>query len=50
VKEARERVRSAIANAGLEFPSNKRIKCSQVLFLLIVLSSDPVRAAISIES
>jgi magnesium chelatase family protein len=25
VKEARERVRSAIGNAGLEFPSNKRI-------------------------
>jgi len=25
VKEARERVRSAIQNAGLEFPSNKRI-------------------------
>lgn len=25
VKESRERVRSAIANAGLEFPSNKRI-------------------------
>jgi len=25
VKEARERVRSAIANAGLEFPTNKRI-------------------------
>ncbi|MFM6986627.1 MAG: YifB family Mg chelatase-like AAA ATPase [Hydrogenophaga sp.] len=25
VKEARERVRSAIANAGLEFPSNQRI-------------------------
>ena len=25
VKEARERVRSAIANSGLEFPSNKRI-------------------------
>lgn len=25
VKEARERVRSAIANVGLEFPSNKRI-------------------------
>jgi magnesium chelatase family protein len=25
VKEARERVRSAISNAGLEFPSNKRI-------------------------
>lgn len=33
VKEARERVRSAIANAGLEFPSNKRIQCSQALFL-----------------
>jgi len=32
VKEARERVRSAIQNAGLEFPSNKRIKCSQALF------------------
>lgn len=30
VKEARERVRSAIANSGLEFPSNKRILCSQV--------------------
>lgn len=25
VKEARERVRSAIANSGLEFPNNKRI-------------------------
>ncbi|MDB5732342.1 MAG: Mg chelatase-related protein, partial [Variovorax sp.] len=25
VKEARERVRSAIQNAGLEFPNNKRI-------------------------
>ena len=25
VKEARERVRSAIQNAGLEFPTNKRI-------------------------
>src|SRR5574343_1618844 len=25
VKEARERVRSALMNAGLEFPSNKRI-------------------------
>jgi hypothetical protein len=25
VKEARERVRSAIANSGLEFPANKRI-------------------------
>lgn len=25
VKEARERVRSAIMNAGLEFPANKRI-------------------------
>lgn len=33
VKEARERVRSAIANAGLDFPSNKRIKCSQAFFL-----------------
>ena len=32
VKEARERVRSAILNAGLEFPHNKRIKCSQVVF------------------
>ena len=29
VKEARERVRSAIQNAGLEFPHNKRIRCSQ---------------------
>jgi len=32
VKEARERVRSALQNAGLEFPSNKRIQCSQALF------------------
>jgi magnesium chelatase family protein len=32
VKEARERVRSALQNAGLEFPHNKRIKCSQALF------------------
>ena len=32
VKEARERVRSALQNAGLEFPSNKRILCSQVFF------------------
>lgn len=32
VKEARERVRCAIQNAGLEFPNNKRILCSQVLF------------------
>ena len=31
VKEARERVRSAIQNAGLEFPNNKRIKCSQAV-------------------
>lgn len=31
VKEARERVRSAIHNAGLEFPSNKRIRCSQAV-------------------
>ncbi len=33
VKEARERVRSALQNAGLEFPHNKRIKCSQALLL-----------------
>lgn len=33
VKEARERVRSALVNAGLEFPANKRIQCSQALFL-----------------
>ena len=32
VKEARERVRSALQNAGLEFPHNKRIKCSQAHF------------------
>ena len=32
VKEARERVRSALQNAGLEFPNNKRILCSQALF------------------
>jgi len=31
VKEARERVRAAIQNSGLEFPTNKRIKCSQAL-------------------
>lgn len=34
VKEARERVRSAIQNTGLEFPANKRIRCSQALYLL----------------
>lgn len=34
VKEARERVRSAIQNTGLEFPANKRIKGSQALFWL----------------
>jgi magnesium chelatase family protein len=28
VKEARERVRAAIQNAGLEFPHNKRITCN----------------------
>jgi magnesium chelatase family protein len=28
VKEARERVRAAIQNAGLEFPQNKRITCN----------------------
>ncbi len=33
VKEARERVRSALQNSGLEFPHNKRIKCSQAVFL-----------------
>ena len=33
VKEARERVRSAIQNTGLEFPANKRIRCSQALFV-----------------
>ena len=32
VKESRERVRSAIQNAGLEFPNNKKIRCSQGLF------------------
>lgn len=32
VKEARERVRSAIQNAGLEYPNNKKIRCSQALF------------------
>ncbi len=33
VKEARERVRSAIQNTGLDFPANKRIRCSQALFI-----------------
>jgi len=33
VKEARERVRSAIQNTGLDFPANKRIRCSQALYL-----------------
>lgn len=37
VKEARERVRSAILNAGLEFPHNKRILCSQAIFLAFEL-------------
>jgi len=32
VKEARERVRSAIQNAGLEFPNNKKIRWSQAFF------------------
>ena len=32
VKEARERVRAAIQNSGLEFPANKRIQCSQAVF------------------
>lgn len=35
VKEARERVRSAIQNSGLEFPHNKRILCSQAHFQCI---------------
>ena len=38
VKEARERVRSAIQNTGLDFPANKRIRCSQALFVEIELS------------
>jgi len=29
VKEARERVRAALQNSGLDFPHNKRIRCSQ---------------------
>ena len=32
VKEARERVRAALANSGLGFPANKRIQCSQAIF------------------
>jgi hypothetical protein len=40
VKEARERVRCAIQNSGLEFPTNKRIKCSQAFFLIFVSGSD----------
>lgn len=32
VKEARERVRAALQNSGLEFPFNKRIRCSQHVF------------------
>lgn len=39
VKEARERVRCAIQNAGLQFPHNQRIKCSQALFLRFVQRS-----------
>ena len=35
VKEARERVRAALQNSGLEFPANKRIQCSQAPFLQI---------------
>jgi magnesium chelatase family protein len=42
VKEARERVRSAIQNAGLEFPHNKRILCSQAIFCIFELGS-PIR-------
>jgi magnesium chelatase family protein len=33
VKESRERVRAALSTSGLEFPHNKRIKCSQAFFL-----------------
>jgi magnesium chelatase family protein len=32
VKESRERVRAALLSSGLDFPSNKRIQCSQALF------------------
>jgi magnesium chelatase family protein len=35
VKEARERVRSALLNSGLDFPHNKRIKCSQATFCIV---------------
>lgn len=40
VKEARERVRSALLNAGLEFPSNRRIQCSQAIFLHFMHGKD----------
>ncbi len=33
VKESRERVRAALQSSGLDFPTNKRIQCSQALFL-----------------
>jgi len=32
VKESRERVRAALQTSGLEFPHNKRVKCSQATF------------------
>ena len=32
VKESRERVRAALQSSGLDFPANKRIKCSQAHF------------------
>ena len=32
VKEARERVRAALAQSGFAFPHNKRILCSQAIF------------------
>ena len=35
VKEARERVRSALQNAGLEFPHNKRITVLHRVFFTI---------------
>jgi hypothetical protein len=33
VKESRERVRAALQASGFAFPHNKRVKCSQGLFL-----------------
>jgi hypothetical protein len=50
VKEARERVRSALQNAGLEFPHNKRIKCSQALFLRCVQGSSKLSNQLDINA